>query len=175
MKQGLVHIYCGDGKGKTTAAVGLCTRAAGRGLRVVFAQFLKSDNSGEREALRSFENVTVPDIPAAVKFVKSMDDQELAQTRQTCAALFDACAAYAASGEYDLVVMDEICSTVTHGFVSAAGLADLIRHKAPGTELVLTGRNPAPEIVGLADYVTEMTLVKHPYTRGIPARKGIEF
>lgn len=175
MRQGLVHIYCGDGKGKTTASVGLCTRAAGRGLKVVFAQFLKSDNSGEREALRSFENVTVPDIPQTVKFVNSMSEQELAETRKVCGELFKTCADYAASGEYDLVVMDEICSTISNGFVAVESLAELIRGKAAGTELVLTGRNPDPAIVELADYVTEMTLVKHPYTQGIPARKGIEF
>ena len=175
MQQGLVHIYCGNGKGKTTASVGLCTRAAGRGLRVLFAQFLKADDSGERDALRSFENVTVLDLPEKLKFVRSMTDEEFAKTKDYFSAQFQRCAACAKSGEYDLIVLDEICSTVGHGIVSVPELAALMREKAPGTELVLTGRDPAPEIVELADYVTEMTLVKHPFQQGIPARKGIEY
>ncbi|MEG2634307.1 MAG: cob(I)yrinic acid a,c-diamide adenosyltransferase [Oscillospiraceae bacterium] len=175
MHRGLIQIYCGDGKGKTTAAVGLCTRAAGCGMQILFAQFLKSNNTGERSVFSSLENVIMPEIPPDTKFVKDMSEVEFAHAKDFFSSLFKQCYDCAVSGDFDIVVMDEIFSAIKYGIVTNEILAELLVQKSPHTELVLTGRDPHESIIKLADYVTEMQLIKHPYRRGISARKGIEF
>ena len=173
MKKGLVHIYCGDGKGKTTAAVGLAIRCAGSGGKVLFAQFLKNGTSGEIDILRKTENITIAPFYENIKFSFKMSDTEKKE----------ACDAYTAIIEniqktadmYDMIILDEIIHAVNKGIVGYDTLNGLIASTQAKTEIVLTGRDPSKELCAAADYITEMKKIKHPYDKGVKARKMIEF
>ncbi len=171
MKTGLIHVYCGDGKGKTTAAMGLALRAAGCGLRVHVVQFLKSGTSGELNILRTLPNVQVFSGKSGTKFSFQMSDDEkaavtLQHNENLRAALAVPC---------DVLVLDEAASTYQLGLVDAALLEETVLQRKEKMEIVITGRNPAQFMLDAADYVTEMMCRKHPYEKGIAARKGIEF
>lgn len=169
----MIHIYCGDGKGKTTAATGLAVRACGAGKRVIFAQFFKDGSSSEIAVLRVLPNVSTLHARTVRGFWRRMNEAERAQARADYTCLFyDACAQ---AGNAELLVFDEIISACNHGAVPLDALVDFLRRAPDTLEIVLTGRDPAPELLALADYVTEMCKRAHPYDRGIPARKGIEF
>ena len=171
MSTGLIHLYCGDGKGKTTAAMGLALRAAGRGLRVVIVQFLKSGDSGELNILRTLPNVTVLSGKGSTKFSFQMNEEE----KLAAKALHEAHLREALALPFDLLVLDEAASAYATGLLDTALLEEAIHHRPPNTELVLTGRNPAALLLEAADYITEMKCCKHPFERGIAAREGIEF
>ena len=171
---GLIHLYCGDGKGKTTAATGLALRAAGAGRRVLFVQFFKDGSSSEVKALRSVPGVAVRICPVQHGFFRDMDDDTRRRAVADFTALFEAAAAEAAENA-DLLVLDEAVSACNHGMIPKDALLRFLREKPEGLEVVLTGRDPAPELLELADYVTEMRKIRHPYDRGIRARKGVEF
>lgn len=170
---GLIHLYCGDGKGKTTAAVGLSVRAAGAGKRVVFAQFYKDGSSSEIGILEKLPNVTVLVCRKHFGFFKRMTDAEKAQAAQAYTALLTDAIAHA--GDADLLVLDEVISACNHGSVPEAEVLSFLEGKPEGLELVLTGRNPSDALVQRADYITEMKKLKHPFDSGIPARRGIEY
>ena len=172
--KGLIHLYCGDGKGKTTAATGLALRAAGAGRRVLFVQFFKDGSSSEVKALRSVPGVAVRICPVQHGFFRDMDDETRRRAVADFTALFEAAAAEAAENA-DLLVLDEAVSACNHGMIPKDALLRFLREKPEGLEVVLTGRDPAPELLELADYVTEMRKIRHPYDRGIRARKGVEF
>ena len=185
LSQGLVQVYTGDGKGKTTAALGLAMRAVGHDLRVCFVQFAKSDrDKGER---RSAERLA-PDLeihafaashwgdpgkaPSGTPWwLLPPSDEDRSKAQE--GLLFARRAVV--EGDYDLVVLDEILAALTHNLVSLDQVMDLIRAKPPQVELVLTGRNVPEEIIAVADLVTEMKAVKHPFARGVNARRGIEY
>lgn len=169
---GLVHLYTGDGKGKTTAAVGLAVRAAGSGMKVLFVQFLKGRQTGERAALKTL-GVEVPEAAASDKFIPQMTPAEKARYREEQQAFLRS-AAQRMPG-FDLLVLDEIIPAVTTGMIELPELLRMLREKPPALEVVLTGREPPRELVELADYVSEIRAVKHPYDKGVPARRGIEF
>lgn len=171
----MFHIYHGDGKGKTTAAMGLALRAAGRGQRVVIAQFLKGSDTGERYALALLPNVTLLPVPEKGKFSFRMNEQERREATERFDALCQSCQAAMDRGEAQMVVLDEACAAVTTGLLPLEGLLHLLDGAPDDVELVVTGRNPAPELLERADYITEMKLTRHPYQKGIRARKGIEF
>ena len=162
MEQGLMHIYCGDGKGKTTCAFGLALRCAGTGARVRIAQFLKGGTTDE-EILRAKQGT---------KFTFQMDEAEREQAKQDHMALLDR--AFSDTQGLCMLVLDEIMAACSSGMVEEAHLLELIENRPEQLELVLTGRNPSPQLLALADYVTEMKKVRHPYDRGIAARSGIE-
>ncbi|QEY34965.1 cob(I)yrinic acid a,c-diamide adenosyltransferase [Caproiciproducens galactitolivorans] len=172
---GLVHIYCGDGKGKTTAAVGLGIRACGSGKRVLMVQFLKGTTSGELNVLRDLKDFHILPSLDRIKFTFQMTKQELEETAALCAGQFHRAASAVHAGEYDVFILDEVFGAVNCGLLDKSLLIDLIKNKPQNLELVLTGRDPEPEVLELADYVSEIRKIKHPYDRGIPARKGIEF
>ena len=167
---GLVHIYCGDGKGKTSAAVGLAVRAAGCGKRVVISRFLKTDNSGEVEILKKIPEVTLIPCRKTFGFVRSMDEE----TKRECAAyhreLFGEAVKLAEHA--DLVVFDEIMAAVNYGMVLENRPG---RDQTDGLEIVLTGRDPSEKLIAAADYVSEICKRKHPFDRGIMARRGVEY
>ena len=169
----MIHIYCGDGKGKTTAALGLILRHVGAGGRAVLAQFLKSSPTGELTALaRLGVPVLRNDLPHGF-FPSMTDETKTAVTAMHNATLTEA-GRLARTNACTLLVLDELCAAYNLGLIDRAlALALLDDHGE--AELVLTGRDPAPEFVERADYVTEMKLVKHPYEKGVRARKGIEF
>lgn len=169
---GLVQIYYGDGKGKTTAAFGLALRCAGWGRRVVIAQFLKGGKSGEVTAMEPIEEVTVLRGKPVTKFTFQMDEQEKAETAENCLALFRQAVEAAQSAR--LLVLDEVIDAC-HGFLPLEELAGFLDSRPEGLEVVLTGHDLPPELAERADYVSHVTKEKHPYDQGIMARKEIEF
>ncbi len=170
---GRVHVYTGSGKGKTTAAAGLALRALGAGFRVYFGQWLKARPSAELEMLaRVGGSRLVLERFGTGKWVgKNPPPEESAEAMRGLAAA----QAALASGRFDLVVLDEACPAAFFGLVPASALTDLIRTRPPQTELVFTGRGAPPDLLELADLVTEMREVKHYFTTGLDARSGIEF
>lgn len=245
---GLVHIYCGDGKGKTTAALGLALRAAGNGIPVVIARFLKNDGSGEVGILENVPGVYLFHCERQFGFTWTMSEEQKAEAGEYFTGLFerawemgcktaredvegagkaDGCMAgenwgsdsvsdgssrrdsgvcgtgASASGSpvsgspvsvspvsvspasapltsapceiRALLVLDEIMAAVNSGFVANESLLAALDHRPDGLEVVLTGRGPSKELLSRADYVTEMRAVKHPYEKGVGARKGVEY
>lgn len=171
MNKGLIQIYTGNGKGKTTAALGLAMRAKGAGLKVLLAQFLKGRDTGELESLRK---LGIPVIRSDVrKFIPYMNPDELEKCKTEQGRCFEDVRREA--GSYDLVVLDEIFGAISTGMVDKSEAAQFVRSKPEQTEIVLTGRNAPAEFIELADYVSEIQSVKHPYDKGIGARRGIEF
>lgn len=171
----MLHIYYGYGKGKTTSAVGIALRAAGSDRKVLFAQFLKGNDSGERRSMENIPNITLTPCPEHVHFVKFMSDEEKLQCRQDCRNTFEHCAREALIGKYDMIVFDEIFIAIENNMLSESELFDLLANAPKKIEIILTGHNPSEKILNLADYCTEMKKVSHPYDRGISARKGIEY
>lgn len=167
----MIHLYCGNGKGKTTAAMGLALRAAGRGERVVIAQFLKGADSGERYALAKLPQVELLPLPEQVKFTFQMNEQERLEASRRFRALLDE--ARERAKDCFLLVLDEACAAVNSGLLPLEELLDCLDNLA--CEIVLTGRDPAPQLLERADYITQMEPLRHPYQRGITARKGIEW
>lgn len=170
--KGLVEIYTGDGKGKTTASVGLAVRAAGSGLRVLFAQFLKGRQTGEIEPLLRF-GVHVVRSEAVTKFIPYMTPAEKEECRRAQHSVLKE--AEDGLAQSDVVILDEVFGAVSTGMIGEQDVISLIKNKPAGTELVLTGRGAPESIVSLADYVSEIKAVKHPYEKGMTARRGIEF
>ena len=171
--KGLIHLYSGDGKGKTTAAVGLSVRAAGRGFKVVFAQFLKSMETGEILPLQDI-GVTVlrGNLPRGFTWELTEPQKEMLISEHN--KLFEKAVSLCGDGEDTLLVLDEIVGACAGGYLNREAVLRFLGGKPPALEVVLTGRNPAPELIELADYVTEMRKLKHPMDEGITARVGIE-
>lgn len=173
--EGLVHLYCGEGKGKTTAAVGLCARAAGSGKRVLFVQFFKDGTSSENASLRLLPTVHTMHEPRYFGRVPNMGKEEFEECKRAYSALFDAAISRAAEEKFDLLVLDEAVSSCNHGVIDEGALLRFLKGRPARLEVVLTGREPSAALVEAADYVTEMKKVKHPFDAGIVARRGIEF
>ncbi|MBI5599603.1 MAG: cob(I)yrinic acid a,c-diamide adenosyltransferase [Deltaproteobacteria bacterium] len=175
-KKGMVHVYTGDGKGKTTAAVGLAVRAAGCGLRVIFVQFFKLDDdpSGEKEIFRK----NIPSIELVRSnlrhpmFTGKAADMEA--IKRSVRDAFELARMRVGEG-FDIIVLDEIMGAINGGFIGLEDVVGFIDARPEGLEVVLTGRNAPAELVKRADYVTEFLDIKHPYAGGTGARKGIEF
>ena len=168
----MVQIYTGDGKGKTTAAVGLCVRAASAGLQVLFVQFLKGGASSELEGLRRL-GVTVPEGHPFLGFADPSDEAGMERLRADQRRLLEESAAQA--GQFELVVFDEVLVAVHLGLVPEEALLDFLSKEGERRELVFTGRGATARLMDAADYVSEVVMRKHPYTKGAAARKGIEF
>lgn len=169
----MVHIYCGDGKGKTTAAMGLAIRMAGWGGQVVIGQFFKDGSSSEMVSLRQLPGITVKHCATVPGRYRNMTQEQRQQVRQDYTAylreLFQL-----AQGK-DLLVLDEAISACNHGIIPEEEVAAFVKQHTFNMEIVLTGRNPSEDLVSLADYVTEMCKRKHPFDQGIPARAGVEY
>ena len=168
---GKVHVYTGDGKGKTTAALGLSIRAAGAGLRVFIAQFIKADEYSEIKALKRFSDLITVEQFGLGGFIggnPSSGDIEAAQ--KGIARVKE----IISSGKYDVVVLDEANIAVKYKLFSEQDLLDIIDAKSENIELVITGRDAAPKIMDKADLVTQMKAVKHYFQNGVEARVGIE-
>jgi len=171
--KGLVQIFTGEGKGKTTAALGAVIRALGHGLKVHIVYFMKGNYPyGERNILSKLPNVTMASF-GSLEFVDpaNVKPEEREQARQALAAAREAML----SGSYDLVVLDEVNLAVAWKLVELDEVVRLISDKPQNVELILTGSQADTKLVQLADLVTEMLKIKHPYDRGIMARKGIEY
>ena len=171
----MIHIYYGGGKGKTTAAAGLAARAAGNNMRVMFVQFLKTEDSGERLSLERLETVTLTPCPRELKFTFEMDEHEKQQAATMFRGIFERSVSAALSQRYDMIVLDEIFDAVNEGMLSESEVFEFIANAPDGIEIVMTGHNPPERFIEAADYATEFKKVKHPFDRGIGGRKGIEF
>lgn len=171
---GLIHIYCGDGKGKTTAAIGLAVRCAGRGNKVLLVQFLKSRDSGELYSLARLSDIEVMRGKESKKFTFQMNDEEKHALLLEHNKMFEQVLEKIKTGNYSLLILDEVIGAVNARVFDLHKLTAFLRSKPENLEVVLTGRNPAPELLELADYVSEMRKIKHPMDKGIMAREGIE-
>jgi cob(I)alamin adenosyltransferase len=172
-RRGTIQVYTGDGKGKTTAALGLALRAAGHGLRTYIIQFMKgSSNYGELKVAESLDGLVI-EQSGRDTFVDRRNpapvDIELARQG------LEKARAAIVGGEYDVVVLDEINVALDFGLVSLDDVRGLIAARPPSLELILTGRSAHPEIVKLADLVSEVLKIKHHYDAGVEAREGIEY
>jgi len=165
----MLHLYWGDGKGKTTAAMGLALRALGHGRKVVIVQFLKDGTSGEIEPLRRLGAVVYA-CPNA-KFTWLMNEEESAAARCNGTAALR----QALEQPWDLLVLDEACAAYENNLVDRDLLRKAAARADAGLEVVLTGRNPADWMQDTADYSTQMRACQHPYTKGMPAREGVEY
>ncbi len=170
MQHGQVHVYFGEGKGKTSAAMGLALRAHGAGKRAVILQFLKGQSTSELAPLQQL-GITVLRAQTSEAFVFQMSAEQRAQTRRDNDAALQKARALGA----DVLVLDEACAALSLGVLDEALLRAVVCEKPPLQELVLTGRDPAPWLVEAAQYATEMRCVRHPCDEGLAARKGIEF
>ena len=177
-KHGLVLIHTGDGKGKTTAALGLAVRAWGDGFRVLILQFIKGGwTYGELktlEALGQLDEGRMEVRQCGLGFTRKGDTDE-AEHRQAAADALAAAKAAILSGDWDLIILDEINYAVKFGLLRVEDVLGLLEARPAELHLVLTGRDAAPEVIARADLVTEMRLVKHPYQAGVKAQRGIEF
>ncbi|MCF0151577.1 MAG: cob(I)yrinic acid a,c-diamide adenosyltransferase [Firmicutes bacterium] len=171
---GMVHLYCGDGKGKTTAAVGLAVRFAGNGGPVVFSQYLKPGNSSELAVLRGLEQVSVLVCDEPFGFYKNMTDEVREKARASYSALFRR-ARDLALAQGGLLVLDELCAACRYGLVPKEEVLALLRQLPEDLEVVITGRDPDEALLQRADYITEMKKLRHPFDQGIYARKGVEY
>lgn len=191
--KGYVQVYSGNGKGKTTAAIGLAIRALGAGKKVYFLQFMKTKSYSEHKILPAVSpNLVIETLGKPFFVIKegSMPQEELEKWRKQAVVFSPGnppreylelmqkgleLAKDAVSGsEYQLVVLDELVVALNFGLVTWAEVSSLIEQKAEGVELVLTGRGASPELIDKADLVTEMREVKHYYAKGVEARRGIE-
>lgn len=193
MEKGYIQVYTGNGKGKTTAAIGLSIRALGAGLRVMFAQFMKVPAYSEHKLLAQFEPQLVLRSWGKPCFIARREElsPELVREWEKSCVIFEKghppadylaliqqgvgeAQAALASGQYDLVVLDELNMALHFELVSVEQVLSMLQQRSPGTEVVLTGRGCPPEIIACADLVTEMREIKHYYTQGVEARPGIE-
>ena len=171
--QGQIQIYTGDGKGKTTAALGLAFRAAGHGYRTFFGQFLKARPSGERAAARKLGGlITFAMFGRAglIHYQEQPDPEDIRLARRGLAR----CGAAMRSGRYDIIVLDEVNVALHFGLLDLANVLAFLDQKPPSVEIVLTGRRPPAALIKRAELVTEMKNSKHYFSAGIPARRGIE-
>lgn len=177
-RRGLTIVYTGNGKGKTTAAVGLAVRAAGNRMRVLFLQFIKGSwKSGEREILRTLAPYVDLAVTGRGFTIERLRDPRIPMEEHQDAATAGWAFAQAtvARGDYDMVVLDEVLGAVKADLVPIDALLDMVRMKPTHLHLVLTGRGATQELIDLADLVSEVQPIKHPYERGIKAQRGIEF
>lgn len=172
MEKSCVQIYTGEGKGKTTAAVGLAVRAAGQGLSVKFVQFLKGRETGELSILSGLPNVECLRAASSSQFFHQLSDDEKAALREDAQRALTIVEGWLSSA--DLLILDEAMAALSCGIVTLDEVMGII-DKRGSTELVLTGRNVPKQIVQRADLVTEMRAVKHCYDAGLRARRGIEY
>lgn len=169
--QGYVQVYTGDGKGKTTAALGLALRAAGAGLKVFIAQFVKGMAYSELVSMQRFDDLITLKQYGRTCFIHGAPEPADVDAAQ---AGFAELSRAVLSGEYDLVIIDEANIAIYYNLFTAEDLLQLIDKKPGHVEIVITGRKADAKIIARADLVTEMKEIKHYYNRGVPARKGIE-
>lgn len=179
LEKGLVHIYTGSGKGKTTAALGLALRAAGWGKNVAIYQFLKPTalKTGERKALNKI-TLPITIVPVDIKWnmKKSFKDKTAIENarkkiEQVCCEIADE----AKQKKYDIIILDEIIFCLSKKLANIRWIKNIVKSKEPSVEIILTGRGATKELIKLADLVTEMKEIKHPFRKNVKARKGIEY
>lgn len=174
-RNGMVQIYCGDGKGKTTAVIGLAVRALGTGMRVLLIQFLKGQDTGELRTLEKLDGICILRGNPSGKFSFQMDEREKQQMYDLHTKNLLTAMETVRAGGCDLLILDEIMGALSTELVDSDLLRQLIEHKPQDVELVMTGRNPPEWLLEQADYISEIVKRKHPFDRGVAARQGIEY
>lgn len=172
---GLIHIYFGDGKGKTTATMGLCVRMAGCEKKVLISQFLKCGNSGEIKCLKQNKFVEVLVCEKKRGFFFTMSDEEKKETTKEIRDLFSEVTKKAVSECTELLVLDELLDVINLGIITDDEIIAFLKAKPENLEVVMTGRNPSEKLLEVCDYATEMKKIKHPFDKGLNARYGIEY
>jgi len=172
---GCVHIYCGDGKGKTSAALGLAVRALGRGKKGLIARFLKNDDSGEVAVLGTLANLSVKPCKKCFGFYSQMSERQKREAGEYYNSLFREAWEEAVENRLDFLILDEIIAACQYGLVEEAEVIRRLHMRPLALEVIMTGREPSAGLMEQADYVSEIRKVKHPYDRGLGAREGIEY
>ncbi len=175
MQMGLLHMYMGEGKGKTTAALGLAMRAAGAGKKVIFAQFMKGGATGELLSLEKLENIRVMRCEKQFPFYHQMSSEQKKEQRKLHDDMLTKLLRSVKEKDCAMVVLDEITYPWQWELVDTSMLLALFQCARDSVEVVCTGRHPDPWLMEHADYITEMREIKHPYKKGIGARQGIEY
>ena len=170
MEKGYVHIYTGDGKGKTTAAFGLAVRALCAGKRVFVGQFVKSMQYHETRMVDKFEGIGIEQFGNGCTLTREVDEEDIRMAHRG----LERCEEILLSGEYDIVILDELTIALYLRMLELADVVKLLQSKRPETELIITGRYAPQELIDMADLVTEMREVKHYYTQGVLSRDGID-
>jgi len=175
MPKGLIHVYTGEGKGKTTAAFGLAVRAAGHNKKVLILQFLKggSQNSGEAVAVKKF-GIKIITFKEQISPLFN-PEADLTDLKRSVKESLKFTIEEIKNGGYDMIILDEFNNLLGRGLTTMKDAKNIIESKPGNVELVFTGRNAPDELVDIADYVTETRMIKHPFNKGRKARKGIEF
>ncbi|MDD3976690.1 MAG: cob(I)yrinic acid a,c-diamide adenosyltransferase [Methanomicrobium sp.] len=171
MTRGYIQINTGEGKGKTTAALGTCIRTLIAGRQVFFGQFIKGQNSGELKLSEYFNNFHIEQFGDGCFIFKEPDDNDIQLAKKGLLR----CSEALSSGKYSLVVMDEINVAIHSGLLETGDVMEVLKNKNEETEVILTGRYAPIELIDAADLVTEMKKVKHYFDNGVKAREGIEF
>lgn len=174
MNRGLIHIYHGNGKGKTTCGMGLCVRAAGAGKKVLIYQFLKNSQSSERAILKTIPQITLMEGKEDAKFTFNMSEAEKAANKAYYMEKFGEICRTAVDGDYDVLFLDEVLHVINKDMVDEAAVLDFLKHKPEKLEVIMNGYHPSEALIEIADYVSHIKKEKHPFDEGIPARVGIE-
>lgn len=175
MEIGLIHIYCGNGKGKTTAAMGLGMRCAGRENKVLLTQFLKDNNTGELASIEKLSEYFHVVKGAPMKdWFNCLDKEGQEEVIKEHRDRFEGVTKKAVDENYDLLILDETMAALNYGILELDKILDFLKNKPKTLEVVLTGRNPVQELIDVANYVSEIKQIKHPFEEGIPSRIGIE-
>lgn len=172
--RGLIHIYTGDGKGKTTAAIGLSIRCAGSGGEVLFSQFIKNNHSNELNILKQISNIQVVTTEKTFGFISRLSENERIEAKKVYSSYLYHVFELVKAKNPRMLILDEIIGAYNYNVIEHHMLTDFLINKPEELEVVMTGRNPALELVELADYVSDIKKVKHPFDQGINARIGIE-
>lgn len=171
---GLIHIYCGDGKGKTTTGMGLCARAAGYGYKVLVYQFMKNNRTSERKTLEEAKNITWLDGLEEEKFSFQMTEEEKEQRREFYGSQLAMIEKKVREEKFEVLFLDEAIYTIRAGLLDEAQVLDFLENKPENLEVILTGQGPSEALIEKADYVSEICMRKHPFQKGQSARDGIE-
>lgn len=174
-KNGLVLVFTGNGKGKTTAALGTALRAWGQGMQVLVLQFIKGHwRTGEQKAIEKI-NSGFELYQLGTGFIKFDDAEKITEQKEIAHQGLETVRQAVFSGQYQLIVLDEINYALSYGLLNEEDVLEIIKNKPAGLHLILTGRHATEKIIEAADLVTSMEMIKHPYNQGVPAQIGIEF
>lgn len=176
LKKGYIQVYTGNGKGKTTCAIGQGVRAVGNGLKVMMIQFLKSGPTGELESLKSFgDNFSVHRFEKRRDFVWNLKEEEIEELKKEIRVGFNFVKDVVENRKCDILIVDEIMGVLSNKFLDVNEVVEVLKSKSDNMEIILTGRNVPIEIMEVADLITEMKPIKHYFDKGVEARRGIEF
>lgn len=173
--KGYIQIYTGDGKGKTTCAVGLAVRAAGNGYKVNFVQFMKSWQTGELKILENIQGVSIYRFATPKDFTWNLTEEEKKELIKSIEKGFENVKSLIMSNSCDMLIIDELVGVLSQGYLDEVKVIEVLQNKPEHMEIILTGRNASVKLIEVADLVTEMKEMKHYYSKGVVARKGIEF